>query len=81
MSGPQSVVVLGGGISGLAAAWRLSQVNSGASISLLERSSRLGGWTQSYKTENGAIMETGPRSVRVSGDSAKSTLKMVRNTK
>jgi len=42
---PQHVVVVGGGLSGLAAAWRLSR--SGARVTVLEQSDRFGGklWT------------------------------------
>src|SRR6202044_3275875 len=50
------VVVVGGGISGLAAAWELSV---SAEVVVLESSSRLGGALDSAKL-GGRIVDTGP---------------------
>ncbi len=59
------VVIAGGGIAGLAAAWRLQQLRreSGAEyrITLLEASDQLGGKLQTEQTD-GLILEAGPDS-------------------
>nr|CAG4641718.1 EOG090X06SP [Eurycercus lamellatus] len=71
-------VVLGGGISGLAAAYRLTQIQpSPKRIVLLEASSRLGGWVHSTRNEDGVIYEHGPRTIRPVGESAITTLNLV----
>jgi oxygen-dependent protoporphyrinogen oxidase len=51
------VVVIGGGITGLTAAWNAAR--KGKSVIVLERESRFGGKICSYK-ENGFIFESGP---------------------
>jgi len=53
------VIVIGGGISGLACAWRLKQ--RGAPVLLLEKSSRFGGVIQTVE-QNGFLFECGPQS-------------------
>lgn len=54
------VLVLGGGISGLSAAWALSRKFPNAQITLLEKSSRLGGVIET-KREGEFLYELGPR--------------------
>lgn len=55
-----TVAVLGGGISGLAAAYRLTQIAPSPSrIVLMEASSRLGGWIRTIRNDDGIIYETG----------------------
>jgi oxygen-dependent protoporphyrinogen oxidase len=54
-------VVVGAGLSGLAAAWALS--NAGADVLVLESSDRPGGVVRSEKRE-GFLLETGPNTVR-----------------
>lgn len=54
-------VVVGAGLSGLAAAWALS--NAGAEVLVLESSDRAGGVVRSEKRE-GFLLETGPNTVR-----------------
>jgi len=58
------IVILGGGISGLTAAWKAKQ--AGAEITLLEKSDRAGGWIKTVNHE-GFLFELGPRSCRPSG--------------
>lgn len=72
--------ILGGGISGLAAAYRLlDKVKDGSNITVLESSGRVGGWLQSCVTEPGAVFELGPRSIRPVGNAGMATLKIVGN--
>lgn len=54
------IAILGGGISGLSAAWQLLQKHPTAKISLFEASAHLGGWIQT--TQSGPFLfEQGPR--------------------
>jgi len=53
-------LILGGGISGLSAAWFLSRKHPNAKITLLEKENRLGGWIQTTR-QNGYLFEKGPR--------------------
>lgn len=59
--------ILGGGLSGLSAAFHLLRTNPAADVTLLEASSRFGGWISSQRNSDGSHFEFGPRSVR-SGD-------------
>lgn len=73
-----TVAVLGGGISGLAAAYRLTQITpTPKRIVLLEASSRLGGWVHSSRLEDGVVYEHGPRTIRPVGESGITTLNLV----
>ena len=54
------VLILGGGITGLSAAWFALQKHPEAQIILLEKEKRLGGWIRST-CENGFFFEKGPR--------------------
>ncbi|XP_007908344.1 protoporphyrinogen oxidase isoform X3 [Callorhinchus milii] len=74
---PKTVVVIGGGITGLSACFHLTRATSNPKVILLEASGRLGGWVQSTRTEDGAIFEHGPRGVRPAGTVGKNTLQMV----
>ena len=75
----KTYLVLGGGISGLTAAWNLARKGKGINVVLLEASQRVGGWIRSVKTRQGGIFELGPRSVRVvAGRQQKIVLTMVR---
>ena len=63
----KDVAVLGGGITGLAAAFYLSESLPHKRISLFEASSRLGGWLQSTSVDVGTgkvVFEQGPRNLR-----------------
>src|SRR5262249_22178811 len=62
MTGPPRVLILGGGMAGLAAAWRLSEPGwprRFSSITVLERSFRLGGKGASSRGAHGRIEEHG----------------------
>ncbi|KAL7273144.1 oxygen-dependent protoporphyrinogen oxidase [Rhizina undulata] len=66
-SNPKSVAVIGGGITGLSAAWYLTKFAPSVSVTLYEKSSRLGGWLNSkqVESEHGTILfEQGPRTLR-----------------
>ncbi|XP_030044178.1 protoporphyrinogen oxidase isoform X1 [Microcaecilia unicolor] len=73
----RTVVVAGGGISGLTACYHLAKSSSTPKIILLEGSSRLGGWLLSTRTDDGAVFEHGPRGIRPAGSVGKNTLNMV----
>lgn len=71
-------LVLGGGIAGLSAAHSLLQkVANPKNITLLESSSRLGGWIQTKQYEDGAVFELGPRGLRPAGPSGRASLQLV----
>lgn len=70
-------IILGGGISGLSAAYYAANDARIASIILLEASNRVGGWIRSRSSPNGAIFEQGPRTVRSSGLAGRTTLNLV----
>lgn len=53
------VVIIGGGITGLAAAHRLQRLDASLAVTLLERSARLGGRIRTER-KDGFILELGP---------------------
>lgn len=55
------IVVIGGGISGLAAAHRIRELSSSARVTILEASNRLGGTIQT-EYRDGFLLERGPDS-------------------
>ncbi|XP_035871414.1 protoporphyrinogen oxidase isoform X2 [Phyllostomus discolor] len=63
----RTVVVLGGGISGLAASYHLSRAARPPKVVLVEGSERLGGWVRSVRGPGGAVFELGPRGIRAAG--------------
>jgi oxygen-dependent protoporphyrinogen oxidase len=72
----KSVVILGGGISGLALAWFLKRKHGNdIQLTLIEKERRLGGWIQTVEKE-GFRFEQGPRSFRIS-QQALSTLQLI----
>lgn len=58
------ILILGGGISGLSAAWFLKKKQPHAEITLLEKTKRLGGWIETVRQE-GFLSEKGPRTFLV----------------
>nr|XP_060499211.1 protoporphyrinogen oxidase [Panthera onca] len=73
----RTVVVLGGGISGLAASYHLSRAPCPPKVVLVEASERLGGWIRSVRGPGGAIFELGPRGIRPAGALGARTLLLV----
>lgn len=55
-----SVIILGGGITALSAAWHLCRKDPQVKITLLEKTNRLGGWIRTSH-EGGFLFEQGPR--------------------
>ncbi|WVW86389.1 protoporphyrinogen oxidase [Kwoniella bestiolae CBS 10118] len=54
MPPPRSITILGGGLSGLTAAYKLSKLlpsSSGSKITLIESTNRIGGWINSQRHE------------------------------
>lgn len=87
-NGPLRVAVLGGGISGLSAAYRLSQ-EPNIQVTLYEKAPTPGGWLQSErvdvkKKKNGGagggsvLFEWGARNLRVGSKSCQPTIDLVR---
>lgn len=73
----RTVVVLGGGISGLAASYYLSRAPCAPKVVLVEGSERLGGWIRSVRGPDGAVFELGPRGIRPAGALGARTLLLV----
>ncbi|OQR79189.1 protoporphyrinogen oxidase-like [Tropilaelaps mercedesae] len=73
----QSVVVLGGGISGLAATYYLTRLPAIKKIILIDKRAHLGGWIRSTRYPCGTVDEHGPHSIRVGGVQGANTLKLV----
>lgn len=70
------IVILGGGISGLATGWFLRRhLGSQIQLTILEKSDRPGGWIETIEKET-FLFEQGPRSCRTAG-SGKETLALV----
>jgi oxygen-dependent protoporphyrinogen oxidase len=79
----ERIAVLGGGITGLAAAHYLAREKPNASITLIEGSDRLGGWLRSTPIDVGdgqVVFESGPRTLRAGSISALGTLDLVPKT-
>ena len=77
----KDIAVLGGGITGLASAFYLSEAFPKSSITLYEGSSRLGGWLHSTSVDVGngqVVFEQGPRNLRPSIPNGMVTLDLVR---
>jgi len=80
---PSHVVILGGGITGLSAAFHLARKHPTVQITLFEKSARFGGWVRSERVNvydsdgnrGSVLLEAGPRTIR---PNAKSVLQLVR---
>lgn len=68
-------MILGGGISGLSAAYYISKITK-SPISLFEATNQVGGWIKSTQ-QPGFIFESGPRTIRPAGIKGKNTLQLV----
>ncbi|XP_054167440.1 protoporphyrinogen oxidase-like [Oppia nitens] len=84
MAAPKSVVVLGGGISGLSTAYYLhkfcSQLKTRVplpKIVVVESSSHLGGWLKTCTFDDGVRHELGPKTLRVATNSGYNALSLV----
>lgn len=69
-------VILGGGISGLSSAWKLSS-SIRADVTVIEQNESVGGWVQSKRTDHGSVFELGPRSLRTAGAAGKQALNLI----
>jgi len=70
-SEPRNVAILGGGITGLASAYYLSQKIPSAKITIYEAGPRIGGWLSSKRVQvdDGEVLfEAGPRTLRPNGN-------------
>ena len=77
----KDIAVLGGGITGLASAFYLSEALPNAKVTLYEGSSRLGGWLHSTSIDVGngnVVFEQGPRTLRPNVPNGIVTLDLVR---
>jgi len=75
------IAVLGGGITGLAAAHYLTRELPRAKITIYEGSDRLGGWMKSQRIDVGTgdvVFEQGPRTLRPNPPAGLVTLDIVR---
>ena len=78
-----NVAVLGGGITGLTTAYLLSRSLPNANITIIEASSRLGGWLHSQHVDVGnghVVFERGPRNLRPTIPNGLITLDLVRRS-
>ena len=71
------IAILGGGISGLCAAYALEQKNPSLSMVLVEEKARLGGWVQTAVLPSGQRYEAGPRSLLLRGEGAIATAELI----
>ena len=72
------VVILGGGISGLTAAWTLRHLGNNNPITLIDRAPHPGGWIKTERSgEGGHLFERGPRGFRPTGTSGTSVLRLL----
>lgn len=69
--------VLGGGISGLSAAYYLQKLGSKSKVLVYEGSNRVGGWIWTSRQKNGILFEQGPRTIRPRFEAGLNTLQLV----
>ncbi|KAA8899651.1 hypothetical protein FN846DRAFT_909552 [Sphaerosporella brunnea] len=78
---PKSVAILGGGITGLSAAWYMTKFAPAVPVTVFEKSSRLGGWLRSKRVEydgGSVLFEEGPRTLRSWSIPGLATIDMIR---
>lgn len=78
--GVKDVAILGGGITGLAAAHYIVQELPHAKVTIYESKSELGGWLRSKTVDVGdgeVIFESGPRSLRPTVPNGTLTMRLV----
>ncbi len=81
--GQKRIAVLGGGITGLAAAHYLTRELPRAMVTIYESSDRLGGWMHSESVDVGngkIILEQGPRTLRPQSPAGMVAVEMVCST-
>ncbi len=71
---PKRCVIIGAGISGLAAARAMSRFSPGTELIVLERSARLGGLIETEMTPEGFVLEHGPDSLGITQPSTTALL-------
>ena len=57
-------VILGAGFTGLCCAHFIKALQPQTRVTVIEATSRVGGWLKSFRSPSGAIHEVGPRSIR-----------------
>lgn len=72
-----TVHILGGGVSGLSAAYYLCKKIPSNTISILEASKRTGGWIQTHELENGILFEQAARTLRPRSETGLNTLSLI----
>jgi oxygen-dependent protoporphyrinogen oxidase len=78
-----NVAVVGGGITGLTAAWKLMRDPKCTGITLYEKSHRFGGWMESEEIPVGdgkVVFEYGPRTLKWTRATGECMMDMVRYT-
>ena len=76
------IAILGGGITGLSAAYYITRELPRAKVTIYEAADRLGGWLQSRSVNIGngnIVLESGPRTLRPHTPSGLTTVEMVRS--
>ena len=77
MTQEYDVAIIGGGISGLSAAYFLQQYHPDVSAIIIEASPRVGGWVQTIKLPSGQQYEAGPRSILIRGEEGIATSDLI----
>ncbi|KAK9754861.1 Flavin containing amine oxidoreductase [Popillia japonica] len=72
-----SKIILGGGLSGLSAAYYGINKFPYEVITLVEKSDRVGGWLKSVRQDDGSIFEQSARTIRPSGEAGANTLQLL----
>ncbi|KAI8063226.1 hypothetical protein BC940DRAFT_307866 [Gongronella butleri] len=71
------VTILGGGISGLSAAYYISRLAPHVHVRLVEASQRLGGWIHTDRIDDDLFFEAGPRAIHPTGPSGTALLDLI----